>query len=194
MAGSVSSGLRGPSLRSDQHVFRVCSPRGRETAPRLQPGQAPRLCAGGNRLGDHAGGFADRLRGHGRQYQREDDAQGFPAEDRETIRQGESHLGDGPRDSHRGNATRDAYFRGAGIVLGRNPAWAVDQIGEEVSAATLATGERIRRSQTAAARRRAVYSGPQPGPATKRAGYAAPTAQTIVATTAGVTTAEADPR
>ena len=38
----------------------------------------------------------------------QDDAAGLPAQDRNTIRQGGAHLGDGPRHPHRGGLKRDA--------------------------------------------------------------------------------------
>ena len=59
----------------------------------LQPRQARRLRAGGDRADRHAGGLSAGLRGAAGQHLRQDDAARLPAQDRGAIRQGASASG-----------------------------------------------------------------------------------------------------
>ena len=81
LARSVQRRLRRAALRSDQHVFRDqrrgCAG-GRQAPPRLQPRQAARLSASGDRAGRHAGRPAAGLRGAARQHRGLQDAADVP--------------------------------------------------------------------------------------------------------------------
>src|SRR3954466_9105685 len=79
LAGSVRGLVRGAALRPDLDLLRVAPARrrDRQAPPRLQPRQARRLRAGGDRADRHAGGLPARLRGAAGQHRRQHDAARF---------------------------------------------------------------------------------------------------------------------
>ena len=85
---------------------------------RLQPGQAARLRAGGDRADRHARRLPAGLRGDAGEHRRPDHAGGVPGEDRAAIRPLRPDLDHGSRHSHRGDAGLDARGRCAGALSG----------------------------------------------------------------------------
>ena len=123
LARPVQRELRCAALRFDQYVFRdQCLGRGggRQAAPRLQPGQAAGLPAGGDRTGGHPGRSALGLRGAARQHGGLHDAADVPRQDRAAIRPCAACLGDGSRHPNRSGAGGNARQRPAGAVSGGN--------------------------------------------------------------------------
>ena len=73
LAGSVRGAVRSAAVRPDEHLFRVCAAgrRSRQAPLRLQPRQAQRLRAGGDRADRHARWLSAGLRGAAGQHRRQ---------------------------------------------------------------------------------------------------------------------------
>ncbi len=109
-AGATCFGAKFDVLLYDltSTYFESDPPADRGQAPvRLQPRQATRLRAGGHRADRHARGLPAGLRSDGRQHRRQArPCADFLTQDRSALRQGQAHLGDGPRHPHRGHPGR----------------------------------------------------------------------------------------
>src|SRR5439155_18583658 len=166
----------------------------REAALWLQPRQTTGLCAGGHRLGDHAGRVAAGRRGDGWQHQGQNHTEDVSEEDRATVWQGQPDLGHGPGDPDGGCSARDAGAIDPSHILGRDAAGTADASGKGVFETAVGQGERLSGSETLAAGGRDLHSGAQPGPETEGTWHTSAPAEEVVASPARVAKAETDTR
>src|SRR5271169_998249 len=167
---------------------------GRQAEVRLQPGQAFGLRASGDRADRHAGWLSSGLRSHGREYLGQDDAASVSGQDRDAIRQGATHLGDGSRHSDRGSPGRDARLADANPLSRGHAARAADQARKGARSQTVGGGARERASQADRARRGDLCPGPQRKPAGKGTGDAAASAAQTDQASARTATTRPDAR
>ena len=165
-AGALGDAVRRPlrrsALRPDLDLLRERPAVLRQAAVRLQPRQASRLRAGGDRAGGDAAGLPAGLRGDARQHQRQDDAGGLPGEDRGAVRALGPGVDHGPGHSDRGDAVVDARRRSRRALPGRHAQGPSDADGAVVRGAALAGGARVGRGEAPGRGRRTVHPGAEP--------------------------------
>ncbi len=140
LARSVRRQFRGAVVRPDQHLFRERSAgrRPRQAPLRLFARSPQRLRASGDRADRDAGRTAVGVRGAARQYARQQHAARLPRSHRASVRQGQTHLGDGPRHPHRGGVGGYACQRPTGQLPRRHAQGSLEQARARPGRATLA--------------------------------------------------------
>ena len=123
---------------------------------RPQPRPAPRLRAGGDRLGGDPGRLSVGVRGDAGQHRRQHDAGGLSHPDRGPVRAFGPSVDHGPRDSDRAHAGGDARGRCTGALSGGNAQGPADPAREVLPRAALAGSASIGRCQAPDSRRGAV--------------------------------------